>query len=46
MNGQELYNLYEAYLEVYEGKVTWNDPKNPNPSGYTPKEKSEAKKNN
>ena len=27
-----------------EGKVAWNDPKNPNPSGYTPKEKSEAKR--
>ncbi len=27
-----------------EGKVAWDDKKNPNPSGYTPKEKSEAKR--
>jgi hypothetical protein len=44
MDAQELRNLHEAYLEVVEGKVSWNDPKNPNPSGYTPKEKSEAKR--
>lgn len=44
MNSQDLQNLSEAYSEVYEGRVAWNDPKNPNPSGYTPKEKSEAKR--
>jgi hypothetical protein len=45
MDYQDLHNLQEAYLEVYsEGKVAWHDPKNPNPSGYTPKEKSEAKR--
>ncbi len=45
MDSQDLHNLQEAYLEVYsEGKVAWHDPKNPNPSGYTPKEKSEAKR--
>ena len=48
MDAQELRNLQESYLEVYqgldEGKVAWHDPKNPNPSGYTPKEKSEAKR--
>jgi hypothetical protein len=27
-----------------EGKVAWDDKKNPNPSGYTPKEKSQAKR--
>ena len=27
-----------------EGKVAWDDKKNPNPSGYTPKEKSDAKR--
>ena len=48
MNSQDLSNLQEAYLEVYqldEGKVPWNDPKNPNPSGYTPAEKNRAKIN-
>jgi hypothetical protein len=44
MNFQDLQNLSEAYLEVVEGRVSWHDPKNPNPSGYTPKEKSEAKR--
>ena len=44
MNFQDLQNLSEAYLEVVEGRVPWHDPKNPNPSGYTPREKSEAKK--
>ena len=43
MDGQELYNLHEAYMEVVEGKVEWDNPKNPLQSGYTPKEKSEAK---
>jgi len=44
MNSQDFRSLQEAYMEVVEGKVSWNDPKNPNPSGYTPKEKSEAKR--
>jgi hypothetical protein len=44
MNSQDFCGLQEAYMEVYEGKVPWNDPKNPNPSGYTPKEKSIAKR--
>ena len=44
MNFQDLQNLSEAYLEVVEGRVPWHDPSNPNPSGYTPKEKSEAKR--
>ena len=36
----------EAYMEVVvgEGKVAWDDKKNPNPSGLTPKEKSDAKR--
>ena len=51
MNHRDLQNLSEAYSGLYEldydfseGKVAWHDPKNPNPSGYTPKEKSEAKR--
>ena len=44
MDAKDIRNLQEAYREVVEGKVAWNDPKNPNPSGYTPKEKSEAKR--
>ena len=46
MDAQELRNLQEAYLEVVmgEGKVAWDDKKNPNPSGFTPKEKSDAKR--
>ena len=46
MDAQELRNLQEAYMEVVinEGKVAWDDPKNPLQSGYTPKEKSEAKR--
>jgi hypothetical protein len=34
----------KAKMVATEGKVSWHDPKNPNPSGYTPKEKSEAKR--
>ena len=44
MDAQDFRSLQEAYLEVVEGKVAWDDKKNPNPSGYTPKEKSEAKR--
>jgi len=44
MDGQELYNLYEAYLEVVEGKVEWDNPKRPLQSGLTPREKNRAKR--
>ena len=44
MDAKDIRNLQEAYREVAEGKVAWDDKKNPNPSGYTPKEKSEAKR--
>ena len=44
MNGKELYNLYEAYLDVYEGKVPWDDPNYPLQSGWTPAEKNRAKR--
>jgi hypothetical protein len=46
MNSQDLRNLQEAYLEVVmgEGKVPWNDPKNPLQSGHTPAEKNRAKR--
>lgn len=44
MNTQDFRSLQEAYMNIYEGKVAWDDPKNPNPSGYTPKEKSLAKR--
>jgi hypothetical protein len=44
MNSQELRNLQEAYLDVYEGKVPWNDPEHPLQSGHTPAEKNKAKR--
>ena len=46
MNAQEFCNLSEAYMQVVvgEGKVAWDDKKNPNASGLTPKEKSDAKR--
>jgi hypothetical protein len=34
----------KAKMVATEGRVAWDDKKNPNPSGYTPKEKSEAKR--
>ena len=34
----------KAKMVATEGRIAWHDPKNPNPSGYTPKEKSEAKR--
>ena len=45
MDAQDFRSLQEAYNEVImgEGKVAWNDTKNPNQSGYTPKEKAQAK---
>ena len=36
--------MTEAQESICEGRVAWDDKKNPNPSGYTPKEKSEAKR--
>ena len=47
MDAQDFRSLQEAYNEVImgEGKVAWNDTKNPNQSGYTPKEKAQAKVN-
>ena len=36
--------MTEAQESICEGSVAWDDKKNPNPSGYTPKEKSEAKR--
>jgi hypothetical protein len=36
--------MIEAQESICEGRVAWDDKKNPNPSGYTPKEKSEAKR--
>jgi hypothetical protein len=44
MNSQDIRNLQEAYLEVYEGKVPWNDPNRPLQSGHTPAEKNRAKR--
>jgi hypothetical protein len=46
MDAQDFRSLQEAYIEVVmgEGKVAWDDKKNPNPSGLTPKEKSSAKR--
>ena len=40
-----MVNMSEDWREsIMEGRVAWDDKKNPNPSGYTPKEKSEAKR--
>lgn len=46
MDAQELCNLQEAYMEVVigEGKVPWDDSKNPLQSGHTPAEKNRAKR--
>jgi hypothetical protein len=46
MNSQDFRNLQESYMEVVmnEGKVPWNDPKNPLESGHTPAEKNRAKR--
>ena len=44
MNSQDFRNLQEAYLDVYEGKVPWNDPNRPLQSGHTPAEKNRAKR--
>jgi hypothetical protein len=44
MDAQELRNLQEAYLEVIEGKVEWDNPKRPLQSGLTPREKNRAKR--
>jgi len=34
----------QIYLDVYEGKVPWNDPDYPLQSGHTPAEKNRAKR--
>jgi hypothetical protein len=46
MDAQDFRSLQEAYMEVVmgEGKVPWNDPKNPLESGHTPAEKNRAKR--
>ena len=44
MNSKDLLNLQEAYLDVYEGKVPWNDPRYPLQSGWTPAEKNREKR--
>jgi hypothetical protein len=44
MNSQDFRNLQESYLDVYEGKVPWNDPNRPLQSGHTPAEKNRAKR--
>ena len=45
MNSQDIRNLQEAYLGVYdEGKVPWDDPSHPLQSGHTPAEKNRAKR--
>jgi hypothetical protein len=46
MDAQDFRSLQEAYIEVVmgEGKVPWNDPKNPLESGHTPAEKNRAKR--
>ena len=44
MNSQDFRNLQEAYLDVYEGKVPWNDSNRPLQSGHTPAEKNRAKR--
>jgi len=44
MNSQDYRDLQEAYLDVYEGKVPWDDPNRPLQSGHTPAEKNRAKR--
>jgi len=44
MDAQELRNLQEAYLEVVEGKVEWDNPKRPLQSGLTPREKNRTRR--
>jgi hypothetical protein len=36
MNSQDILNLQEAYLSVYEGKVEWDDKNRPLRSGWRP----------
>ena len=42
MDLRNFQSLQEAYLEVYEGKVEWDNPKRPLQSGLTPREKNRA----
>ena len=42
MDAQEFRSLQEAYMEVVEGKVEWDNPKRPLQSGLTPREKNRA----
>jgi hypothetical protein len=46
MDAQDFRSLQESYMEVVigEGKVPWDDPKNPLESGHTPAEKNRAKR--
>ncbi len=44
MDAQEFRSLQEAYMEVIEGKVEWDNPKRPLQSGLTPREKNRAKR--
>ena len=43
MDYNTFISLAEAYRSIYEGKVAWDDPKNPLRSGWTPREKARAK---
>jgi hypothetical protein len=39
-----MVNMSEDWREsICEGRIAWDDKKNPNPSGYTPAEKNKAK---
>jgi hypothetical protein len=39
-----MVNMSEDWREsIVEGRIAWDDKKNPNPSGYTPAEKNKAK---
>ena len=41
---QFMIEAHQIYLDVYEGKVPWNDPDHPLQSGHTPAEKNRAKR--
>lgn len=41
---QFVNEAHQIYLNVYEGKVPWNDPDYPLQSGHTPAEKNRAKR--
>lgn len=44
MNYTSLVSLAEAYDEVYEGKIPWDNTNRPLRSGWTPREKNRAKR--